>query len=171
MGHECLRGCALGERESFIGYAIQAIDAKGRVAIPATLRGPMEANNGSRSLFIDQHEDESCLVAFDRGWVQLRRDQIARDEAFEREAGRGFDLAKARRDPFVTAEPAPFDSSGRFVLPPFLRALAGLTDLAFFSGAIDYVEIWNPQHVLDSDRAPDRAKRYVEWQLAQKGER
>ncbi len=161
----------MGERESFIGYAIQAIDAKGRVAIPATLRGPMEFNNAGRSLFIDQHEDESCLVAFDRGWVQLRRDQIARDEAFEREAGRSFDLAKARRDPFVTAEPAPFDASGRFVLPPFLRALAGLTDLAFFSGAIDYVEIWNPLRVLDSPHAPDRAKRYVEWQLAQKGEK
>lgn len=161
----------MNERESFIGYAVQAIDAKGRVALPTALRGPMEANSGSRGLYIDQHEDGSCLVAFDRGWIQLRRDQIARDEAFERSQGRDFDLAMARRIPFVTAEPVPFDASGRFVLPPFLRDLAGLADEAFFSGVFDYVEIWNPSDVLSSPRMPDRAKRYVEWHLAQKAKR
>jgi MraZ protein len=160
---------ALNERKDFIGHAVQAIDAKGRVAIPADLRLQMETNNGGRSLFLDMHEDESCLIGFDSGWVRARREQIARDEAFERDQGRPFDLAMARRDPFTTAEPVPFDASGRFILPPFLRDLAGLTNEAFFAGSMDYIEIWNPARVLDSPRASPRARRYVEWHYKQKG--
>jgi MraZ protein len=159
----------LGERETYIGYGMQAIDLKGRVALPNALRSAMETNNGGRSLFIDVHEDDACLILFDRGWIARRRDQIARDENFERTQGRSFDLAMARRDPFVTAEPAAFDASGRFGMPQFLLDLTGLGKLAFFSGAIDYIEMWNPDRVLDSPRAPDRAKRYVEWHFAQKG--
>jgi MraZ protein len=157
------------EREDFIGNGLQAIDAKGRVGLPADLRGQMERNNGARSLFIDLHEDEDCLVAFDRGFVRMRREQMDSDEAFERQNGRAFDRAMARRTPFASAEPVPFDASGRFILPPFFREAVALGEFAFFTGAMDFIEIWNPLRMLDSPRAASKAKRLVAWHLKQKG--
>ena len=35
----------MSERELYQGYGLQAVDEKGRVAIPASLRGSVEANN------------------------------------------------------------------------------------------------------------------------------
>jgi MraZ protein len=159
----------LSEREAYIGYALQAIDAKGRVAIPADLRGQLETNSAEKRVFVDLHEDESCLIGFDRGWVNLLRDQINADHSFEREKDRDFDMSMARRAALVSAEPASFDASGRFILPAFLKDISGLGDWAFFAGALDYFEIWNPAKLLESPRAPDRAKRLVAWHLKQKG--
>lgn len=159
----------MGDREEFIGNGLQAIDAKGRVGLPADLRVQMEANSGSRSLFVDLHEDEDCLVAFDRGFVKMRREQIDRDEAYDRGNGQAFDRALARRAPFASAEPLPFDASGRFILPPYFRDAVALTDFAFIVGALDFVEIWNPVAMLDNPRAASKAKRAAEWHLKQRG--
>lgn len=158
----------MGERESFIGYAIQAIDGKGRVALPASLRAPMEANAGARSLYLDQNETDGCLVAFDRGWIDLKRAEIARDHEAALAHGRDYDLTMALRSPIITADPVAFDASGRFVLSSFVQDSCNLKDEAFFCGVFDYVEIWNLHAALASARMPDRAKRFIEWHLNQK---
>jgi MraZ protein len=159
----------LSAREPYVGYALQAIDVKGRVAIPGDLRSQLETNAAEKRVYVDLHEDESCLVGFDKGWVDQLRNQIVADHSFEREKDRAFDISMARRAALVSAEPAAFDASGRFVLPPFLKDVGGLGDWAFFAGALDYFEIWNPFLLLESPRAPDRTKRLVQWHLKQRG--
>ncbi len=159
----------MNAREPYVGYALQAIDAKGRVAIPGDLRSQLETNAAEKRVYVDLHEDESCLVGFDKGWINVLRSQIELEQQFERGKDRSFDLSLARRAALVSAEPAAFDASGRFIIPPFLMDAAALNGLAFFAGALEYFEIWNPQTLLNSARAPDRSKRLVEWHLKQKG--
>lgn len=157
----------MGGRELFIGNGLQAIDGKSRVGLPADLRTQMEANSAAKKLYIDYHEAEDCLVAFDSGFVQRRYQQIESDEAFERNAGKAFDRALALSNPFASAEPSSFDASGRFILPPYFRG--EFDDLAFFFGALDYIEIWKPEKMLASSRAAPKAKRVCEWLLKQRG--
>jgi MraZ protein len=162
-------GFGLSEREPYVGYALQAIDAKGRVAIPGDLRNQLDSNGAEKRVYVDLHEDESCLVCFDKGWINALRAQINDEQQFERGKDRAFDLALARRAALVSAEPAAFDASGRFIVPPYLMETAGLQNLAFFAGALEYFEVWNPHTLLKSARAPDRTKRLVEWHLKQRG--
>jgi MraZ protein len=162
-------GTGVNERELFIGYSLQAIDAKGRVAIPADLRVPMEANSGGRSCYIDLNEAAGCLILFDKGWARQQLGRIDRAEEAATSNGRMFDLERAQRDPVITAEPAKFDESGRFGLSPFLAHEGGLSDLAFFSGAMTHIEIWSPERLRASPHVPDRARRALDWELKKRG--
>lgn len=157
----------MGDRGAYIGNGLQAIDAKGRFALPADLRSQVEANSGDRKLFIDMHDKADCLVAFDHGFVATRREQIRNDHDHARNTDKGFDLDFALSNAFGSAEPVSFDSSGRLMLPPYFKKELG--DLAFFVGAIDYIEIWDPAVMLASPRASSKAKRLVEWHLEQRG--
>ena len=159
----------MSDRELFSGYGLSPIDAKGRVAIPPDLRATIEANAAERILILSAHESDPCLIGYDRGWANLLAEEIARDEALERNAGRGFDRSNARRRAFSITERLPFDSSGRFVLNGFLRADSGLNDLAFFAGTGHVSEVWNPQTLLGASDVDDRLKRACRWHLAQKG--
>ena len=160
---------ALSDRKPYIGYALQAIDAKGRVAIPADLRGQLEANGADKRVFVDFHRDDACLIGFDTGWLATLREKLARDEVYKRSLDADYDLDLELRASVVSAEAVAFDASGRFIMPPFLRETAGFGDWAFFSGAIDNFEIWNPADLLSNPRAPDRAKRVLAWAMKQKG--
>ncbi len=157
----------VGDRGAYIGNGLQAIDAKGRVGLPGDLRAQIEANSGERKLYIDLHDKEDCLVAFDHGFVKQRLEQINSDEAHARAIGQAFDRAFALSNAFASAEPLPFDASGRFIVPPNFRD--DFSSFAFFVGALDYIEIWNPATMLASPRASSKAKRLVEWHLKQRG--
>lgn len=160
----------MDERELFIGYSLQAIDAKGRVAIPADLRIPMEANGGgARTCYIDLSEADGCLILFDKGWARQRLGRIGRDDDAASSQGREFDLDSAQREPIGAAERTKFDESGRFGIPDFLAHEAGLTNLAYFLGAMTHIEIWSPERLRASANVPDRAKRALEWELKKKG--
>lgn len=152
-----------------MGYGLSPIDAKGRVAIPPDLRATIEANGAERTFILSEHDCDPCLIGYDRGGIALLADEITRDEAFERNAGRSFDRHNARRRSFVATERVPFDSSGRFVLNGFLRDDAKLTSFAFFAGVGQFFEIWSPQLLLDADNVDDRVKRACRWHLAQRG--
>ncbi len=157
------------DRELFSGYGLSPIDLKGRVAIPPDLRSTIEKNSEERILFLAQHDCDPCLVGYDRGWSNLLGEEIRRDEALERTAGRIFDRHNTRRRAFSITERVPFDGSGRFVLNGFLREDAKLTSFAFFSGVGDMFEIWNPQNLLNAPGVDDRVKRACRWHMAQKG--
>ena len=137
----------MGDRGLFRGHALNAIDAKGRVAIPASFRKIIETNSADPSFIISKHDREPCLIGYDHGWAALLNAQIERKEERALEHGRDFDLDASNRNAFGLTEDAGFDSSGRFVLPQFLRSKGQLQNWALFLGTGNTFEIWSP-HVL-----------------------
>lgn len=161
----------MSERAIYQGFALNAVDAKGRVAIPAAFRSVIEANSDGRFVLIGRHEKDPCLSAFDRGWLRVRKDRIDRDENLALAAGRPFDRLNEERRAFGQSEDLPFDASGRFILPSILRKRAGieLGGLAYFTGAGGTFEIWNPYTLLEAVGVDEWAKDNVRDLLEERG--
>ena len=68
-------------------------------------------------------------------------------------------------------EEVPFDASGRFILPTFFRAKAQLTELAFFFGAGNTFEIWNPNLLIDTPGIDEETKDVAAFLMAERGVR
>ena len=52
----------------FLGYALNAVDAKGRVSIPADFRGVIERRSQVSTVILGPHPTADCLVAYDRSY-------------------------------------------------------------------------------------------------------
>lgn len=138
----------------FVGQALNAVDKKGRVSLPADMRTVIErraALAGKNDLPADSNlllvaEDEfvPCLVGFDqteqsRVAAQLREREAARAS----DGGNPFARGNGSRD-FGVFDRIVFDKAGRMVIGARLRDRAGIGDHAFFVGAGAGIEIWNP---------------------------
>ena len=116
----------------FTGEYRHAIDAKGRVAVPARFRAEL-ATGAFVSRWID-----SCLAIFPRPEWDKLANRVA--ELPVSDAGaRVFS-----RFVFSGAFEFVLDAQGRLVLPPGLRDFAGLTSDAVVVGARDHIELWEP---------------------------
>lgn len=107
-----------------------------------------DASAGGRTLCLAKHERWPCLTGFglsrlDDFYVQLDREEAA---ALARGAEYDRDLRMGQLFGFADV---PFDESGRFVLPDYLAALAGLGDEAFFNGNGPFFTIWNPAALME----------------------
>jgi MraZ protein len=160
---------SVSDRHLYKGHVLNAIDAKGRVAIPASLRSAIERNAEGRLFTIALHAQDPCLSGYDRGWSNLLHDRLEREEIRERDAGRAFDFHNTNRRAFGTTEELPYDSSGRFILPAFYRKKAQLDDLALFIGAGNTFEIWNPRLLLDTPAIDDATKEVAAFLLDERG--
>jgi MraZ protein len=170
----------VSERGLFRGHALNAIDLKGRVAIPADLRAVIERNTPrppsdepatkGRSFILSNHERSACLTGYDDGWSKLLHARIDRDEELERTAGRLFDRDNAYRASFGNAMDMPYDTSGRFILPGFLREKGQLKDLAFFYGTANVFEIWNPRVLLATPGIYEGMREACAWAMKERGE-
>jgi bifunctional DNA-binding transcriptional regulator/antitoxin component of YhaV-PrlF toxin-antitoxin module len=105
---------------------LSAIDAKGRIAIPASLRRKIDANApDSNFIQLGSHDSQGCIELFDAGYSQMKYDDFrARVEA-DIAAGRAPLDEEEALDDFGSIEDATVDSSGRFVLPNRMRKEAG----------------------------------------------
>ena len=137
----------------FNGSALSAVDAKGRLSVPAFIRGVIERRSDAKAIVIGAHEVDACLTAYDRGYA---RNLYAENERRRlAEEGAGSDeahFARARRT-FGLTEEVPYDSSGRIILPTMMRRKGQIEDLALFVGAGGTFEIWNPRLALESGDA------------------
>ncbi len=129
----------MSDRELYLSYGLQAVDAKGRVAVPARLRSVLEKNAEPRELLVKRHARHACLSAFDTAWPKLlyARNPQGSDE----DVATDYNVAGKA---FGNLESAPFDSAGRFVLPSFYRRRAKIDKWAFFHGRGDTFNIWDP---------------------------
>lgn len=158
----------VSERETYSGHGLNAIDAKGRVAIPSGLRATIEANGNARTLVIAKHPSDPCLIGYDRGWLKQLDQRLDREEQQERAAGRPFDYYDVNRSAYGVVEEIPYDASGRFILPPLFRNRAQMTDLAYFFGARHYFEIWNPTVLLETPESNADARWAAAYLLAER---
>ena len=163
----------------FIGYALNAVDAKGRVSVPAAFRDLIatrckiyaadDATVKDKELQMGLHQDLDRLQAFDA----IAQRQVSRDlrEAVADLPGaeRRRALANLGRGELGNTQPVSFDSAGRMVLPPMLREFAGIGDLALFWGTIDYFEIWDPMRARAAFADDKRNLMMIDYLLRERG--
>lgn len=120
----------------FKGQYENAIDEKGRVAIPAKMRRALKPE--ANETFVATRGFEKCVFLYPLDtWEQMEA-QFLRLNPFQKET-RAF-----VRDITRWAEEVPLDKQGRIVLPRRLMDFAGLTDAGVVIGSLERVEIWDP---------------------------
>jgi MraZ protein len=152
----------------FQGSALNAVDAKGRLSVPAFVRAVVERRSDARAIVVGAHEVAPCLTAYGRNHAQSLFNELERRRLAEEDRGGTLDehYARARRL-FGMTEEVPYDTSGRIILPPMMRRKGKIEDLALFVGVGGIVEIWNPRVALaEGDRD---LKEIAAWRLEEKG--
>jgi MraZ protein len=155
-------------RELFEGFALQAVDPKGRVAIPADFRNAIERNAEGRQVVVGLHPFDPCLSAYDTAWSKEQYARLDRKEQLAEERGVDVD-PRAKRRAFGQVEKAPFDESGRFVIPPFFKMKAGIDRWALFYGSGETFDIWSPEKLMADANADPALREICEFLCAQKG--
>lgn len=145
----------LGIDHPFAGHALNALDAKGRVSVPASFRatvaqrlgaqGVASDGKGGGQLMIAPHPKGDRLRAYDAVGIAQLTEELKESVADLPAAERREALAELRREEIGNMVPVPFDGAGRMVLPPVLREVCGFSDLAYFMGVDDHIEIWAPE--------------------------
>jgi MraZ protein len=133
----------------FRGTYKHRIDPKGRLPVPAPFRRRLDARG--RSLVVTPLDQ--CLACFPaQEWERLEA-QLRALPPFRKPA-KALTRLLASRAVDVT-----LDRQGRILIPPALRAAAGLVREAVVVGVLARFEVWDPQaweaFVRDSERILD----------------
>jgi MraZ protein len=123
---------------SFYGTQTYAIDHKGRISIPTSMR---KAASGKRPIteFLLIASFEGCLALHSaEQWVRVE-ERLAKLAMGNRKA-RQFTRAYLKDACRVTV-----DGQGRITIPPALMGRAGLGKEAILHGQVGRIEIWNPE--------------------------
>lgn len=128
----------------YSGSALNGVDGKNRLSVPAPFRETAEARSSAKAVVLAPHPRLACLLGYDRSYFAQLRQQI------ERRFGDDFgeDREDFAREAFGAAEDVPYDENGRIILPPILKDMAEIGRAAFFVGASDYFEVWAPEQFL-----------------------
>jgi MraZ protein len=152
----------------FNGSALNAVDAKGRLSVPAFIRGVVERRSDAKAIVIGQHAVDPCLTAYDRGYGRHLQLELERKRLQEETQGgdAAAHYSRARRT-FGITEDVPYDTSGRIILPPMMRRKGQIEDLALFVGVGGTFEIWNPYVALAT--GDEDLKDLAAYRLEEKG--
>ncbi len=150
----------------FNGSALIAVDAKGRLSVPAFVRGVVERRSEAKAIVIGVQDGATCLNCYDRGYQRILYAENERKRLLEEAANPAAANARNRRT-FGLTEEAVYDTSGRMIVPAMMRRKGQIEDLALFVGTGGTFEIWNPRLALESGDA-DLAD-LAAWRLEEKG--
>ncbi len=152
--------------EFFLGFGLNAVDAKNRLSIPAEYRDALTARGSDKSLYIGPgHGGADCLLAYDKRYVS----QAAREhtERF------GSSPERARFDEaallFGAAAPAKIDDAGRIVLSAAMKSLGEIGGHVWFVGGLEWFELWNPWRYLARINLDPRIARLVTAEMVARG--
>lgn len=130
----------------FKGVHHTTVDDKGRTSIPARLREVFGACYGDERLIITKAapvatgDSEPCrgLALYPLQEFEELEDRLDRQSGFT-----AAELKGIRNLIIAPAEPCAFDKQGRVLVPPALRAYAGLEkEIVFVGGQNNKIEIW-----------------------------
>jgi len=123
---------------SFIGTFTYAIDHKGRIAIPASMRRGESSKRPLNTFYLNRGFD-GCVAVYSPDSWQRMLERI-------RKFSPGDPKARAFRRAFLKdAMEVTVDAQGRVTIPPALIALAALGKEAVLHGADTCIEIWDPK--------------------------
>ena len=129
----------------FLGTYEHALDAKGRVILPARFREDLEAG-----AFLAKSLD-GCLALYTADEfekVAQEMQETARRGGAQRNVVRSFAAGAAEATP---------DRQGRITIPSHLRSYAGLVRDIVVTGALTRVEIWDAARWREIDVEAERA--------------
>jgi MraZ protein len=135
----------------FTGVFHHQLDAKGRTSLPARFRDVL-AGQGADKLFVTTDVRDRCLQAYSPEQWEKFTDKV-------KALPQLLDATRyVMRGMVAPAQECPFDKLGRILLPPTLRAFAGLTTEVVWAGSVERIEIWSPegwQQCQDKVRTPE----------------
>ncbi|WP_169829131.1 division/cell wall cluster transcriptional repressor MraZ [Tsuneonella mangrovi] len=135
---------ATGSFSGFSGQAFSPIGEKDRFVLPPLFRNAVKASSDGKILCLDKHARFNCLTGFGLSRMPELFAQIDREED---RFGLDYDRDTRESQLFGFAR-VPFDDSGRFVMPDYLRSLANIGDSLFFQGGGRQFTIWNPEELM-----------------------
>lgn len=123
----------------FVGQYEHQMDPKGRVSLPSAFRRGTE---GERFVLMQWERDNLTLFPQEK-WEELQAELLA----FRRKNPRG---ANHLRRLVANAIEVALDKQGRILVPAALQTAAGLSGAVLLVGAIDRVELWDPDRYSQS---------------------
>ena len=154
----------------FQGSALNAVDAKGRVSVPAFLRSVIERRGDARTIVLAKHEAFPALSAYDPAYAALKHAKLERLlEKEETNPDAQLEYEQRNLMAFAASEEVPYDSSGRIVLPPMMRRKGQIDELALFLGAGETFQVWNPKLFLAEGTVPEDMKDIARFRLEERG--
>jgi MraZ protein len=123
----------------FLGEYQHALDAKGRVILPAEFREPLsEGAVLTKSL-------DGCLAVFSREGFEEMAERVRES------ARRGERERRAARSFFSAARPFTPDKQGRVAIPQNLRDYSALERDVMVLGVDNRIELWSPARWRDHE--------------------
>lgn len=119
----------------FLGSYLYQVDEKGRVTLPAAFRKGRDES--APFVLIQVHPDALTLYP-EETWTEV--EARLREHARRTPRARHFLLSVTANAVELTP-----DKQGRVLIPERLRELAGIGAEAQLVGAIDKIEVWNPE--------------------------
>ena len=154
----------------FQGSALNAVDAKGRVSVPAFLRSIIERRGDAKTIVLAKHESFPALSAYDPAYAALKHAKLERLlEKEETNPDAQLEYQQRNLMAFAATEETPYDSSGRILFPPMMRRKGQIEDLALFLGAGETFQIWNPRLFLAEKNVPEDMKDIARFRLEERG--
>lgn len=119
----------------FRGAAALNLDAKGRLVVPSKHRDALQVQSGGR-LVMTAHPHRCLLLYPQPAWGPIE-EKISSLPSFDPVASSWKRLLLGHAEEFE------LDASGRMLVPPVLRELAGLEKEAMLVGQGSYFELWS----------------------------
>ncbi|GAB5458965.1 MAG: division/cell wall cluster transcriptional repressor MraZ [Henriciella sp.] len=121
----------------FVSTHETALDAKGRVSVPASFRHALAG--GTRIFLWPASDGSACLEGGGEALMATYRQTLARMSPND-PARRAFMHAI-----FTRAADLKMDDTGRISIPKTLLAHAGIEKKLVFAGALDRFHVWEPE--------------------------
>jgi MraZ protein len=123
--------------DRFLSSAVNRIDAKGRVSVPAHFRTVVQ-KRGYSDLYALRTLDAPAMDVGGHDLLDRYEQRIAREDPFQRMAD---DMSF-----FVHGDGTflKIDQDGRITMTDFIRAYTGITTEAAFVGRGGFFQIWEP---------------------------
>lgn len=118
----------------FLGSYLHQLDSKGRLSLPAAFR---RGSDSESFVVIQFHEDALSLYPAE-AWSPVRERLLELRE-------RRPDLRPHVLRLTANAHKVVPDAQGRVLIPDRLRESVGLDSEALVVGALDKIEVWNPE--------------------------
>ena len=120
----------------YTGRFVVSVDGKGRIAVPARLRG-VAVTRGSDQFVLNKGMEGCIDLLGDSDWAKIE-ERVKPSHPIANKDERFY-----LRDFYSNMVPAPTDTQGRVLVPAFLLKHAGIEKEALILGVGEKIEIWN----------------------------
>ncbi len=151
--------------ELFFGNALNTVDQKNRLSIPADYRAVILANTSGKELRLGPSRTADCLVGYDKSY--FARLLAQHDARFENDVSREAD--DAATSAFGDVLPLTIDDAGRIVLPGSLKQAGFIKNHVWFIAGGRFFEAWNPWRYLARADLPPRRLAGLRFELESRG--